>query len=218
MHADGRQHADLYETQGEEIANAITHGIGALLGIAGLVLMVIFAAIYGTAWHIVGASIFGASLVVLYLSSTLYHGLTHPGAKYVFEVLDHAAIYILIAGTYTPFTLGPLRGPMGWTMFGIAWGLAILGIVFETLYHGRFRAFTTSLYLAMGWLVVFAIKPLFSAMDAVGIAWLVAGGVSYTAGVIFYYKKWFTFSHTVWHLFVMGGSICHFFAVLKMFV
>jgi hemolysin III len=202
------------QTLGEEIANAITHGVGALLSIAGLVLMVVFAALRGTAMHVVAVSIFGATLVLLYLASTIYHAITNERAKRVLQILDHSAIYLLIAGTYTPFTLVAVGGAFGWTVFGIVWGMAVAGIVFKAFFTGRYELVAVGMYLVMGWLVVFAIKPLWNAMDPWGLAWLGMGGLSYTAGVVFYAWHRLPFAHSIWHLFVMGGSICHFFAVL----
>lgn len=202
------------QTLGEEIANATIHGIGALLSIAGLVLMVVFAALRGTAMHVVAVSIFGATLVLLYLASTIYHAITNERAKRVLQILDHSAIYLLIAGTYTPFTLVAVGGAFGWTVFGIVWGMAAAGIVFKAFFTGRYEIVAVGMYLVMGWLVVFAIKPLWTAMDPWGLAWLGLGGLSYTAGVVFYAWHRLPFAHSIWHLFVLGGSICHFFAVL----
>jgi hemolysin III len=197
-----------------ELANSITHGLGAALSVLALVLLVVLAALHGTARHVVGGAIFGATLVVLYTMSTLYHALTHPGAKRVFKVLDHAAIYLLIAGTYTPFCLATLRGPWGWSLFGVVWGLALLGVLFKALFIGRFEFLSTAVYLAMGWLVLVAAVPLWRALPPAGLAWLVAGGLCYTGGVAFYVWEKLKFHHAVWHLFVLGGSICHVVAVL----
>ncbi len=202
------------QTLGEEIANAITHGIGALLSIAGLVLMVVFAALRGTAMHVVAVSIFGATLVLLYVASTIYHAITNVRAKRVLQILDHSAIYLLIAGTYTPFTLVSVGGAWGWTIFGIVWGLAAAGIVFKAFFTGRYEFVAVAMYLVMGWLIVIAIKPLWASLDIWGLAWLGMGGLSYSAGVLFYAWHRLPFAHSIWHLFVLGGSICHFFAVL----
>jgi hemolysin III len=202
------------QTIGEEIANSIIHGLGAALGVAGLVVMVVMSAIHGTAIHVVATSIFGASLVLLYLTSTLYHGITNRRAKRVFQILDHGAIYVLIAGTYTPFTLVSLGGGWGWSIFGVVWGLAVAGVVAQSVFPGRYRALMTGLYLAMGWIVVIAIVPLYNSMDRAGLFWLVAGGVTYSLGVVFYARRWFPFSHAIWHLFVLGGSLCHVIAVM----
>jgi hemolysin III len=199
---------------GEEIANGITHGIGAALAVAGLVILVVFAALYGDVWRVVSFSIYGATLVILYLISTLYHSFTNPRVKRLFQVFDHCSIYLLIAGTYTPLTLTELRGPWGWTLFGLIWGLAITGIVLKVAFIGRFKAFSIALYIAMGWLVVIALKPLFTLVDHGMIVWLVAGGLSYTLGVIFYAAKKMPYHHPIWHLFVLGGSISHYFGIL----
>jgi hemolysin III len=199
---------------GEEIANGITHGIGAALAVTGLVILVVFAALYGDAWRVVSFSIYGATLVILYLISTLYHSFTNPRAKRLFQIFDHCSIYLLIAGSYTPLTLTVLRGPWGWTLFGLIWGLAITGIVLKIWFIGRFKAFSIVLYIAMGWLVVIALKPLFTLVDHALIKWLVIGGLSYTLGVIFYAAKKMPYHHAIWHLFVLGGSISHYFGIL----
>ena len=199
---------------GEEIANSITHGIGAALAVAGLVVLVVFAALYGDAWRVVSFSIYGGSLIILYLISTLYHGFTGPRMKKLFQLLDHCSIYLLIAGTYTPLTLVSLRGPWGWTLFGLIWGLAILGIMLKVFFIGRLKALSIALYLAMGWLVVIAIKPLITLVDHGMIVWIVIGGLSYTLGVIFYLAKRMPYHHAVWHLFVLGGSASHYLGIL----
>jgi hemolysin III len=198
----------------EEIAHAITHGVGLLLGIAGLVVLVVLASVRGNAWHVVSASVYGATLVLLYASSTLYHAIPAPKAKGVFRTLDHAAIYLLIAGTYTPFTLVNLRGGWGWTLFGLVWGLAALGIVLEAVAKRRMRILSVVLYIGLGWLIAIAVKPLLSSVEAGGIALLVLGGLAYTVGVIFYGWRRLPYHHAVWHLFVMAGSVLHYFAVL----
>jgi len=203
---------------GQEIAHAITHGIGALLGIAALVLMVVFAAIAetGVAWKVVSASLFGATIILLYLTSTLYHALHNERAKIVFETFDHMAIYLLIAGSYTPFALVTLREYkpwMGWTVFGVIWGLAVLGIVFKAFTTGRFRFVSTMLYIGMGWIVLFTIVPLFRSLPTSGLWWLGGGGLLYTLGTVFYLWRRLSISHAVWHMFVLAGTICHFFAV-----
>jgi hemolysin III len=203
------------QTVGEEIANAVTHGAGLALSIAGLVLMVWKAASAGDAWHIVSASVFGATLIIMYLASTLYHGVQHEKAKRALRLFDHSAIFLLIAGTYTPFTLVTLRGGVGWTLFGVVWGLGLAGIIYKLVARGDYKRqwISVSLYVGMGWAAIFAIKPLFDALPAAGLAWMIGGGVAYTGGVLFYaldHKRWF---HPVWHLFVLAGSICHFFAV-----
>lgn len=199
---------------GEEIANGITHGIGAALAVAGLVVLVVFAALYGDTWRVVSFSIYGATLVILYLISTLYHSFTSPQVKRLFQIFDHCSIYLLIAGTYTPITLTVLRGPWGWTLFGLIWGLAILGIVLKVWFVGRLKGFSIVLYIAMGWLVVVALKPLFTLVDHGMIVWLVIGGLSYTLGVIFYAAKRMPYHHAIWHLFVLGGSITQYLGIL----
>jgi hemolysin III len=176
------------------------------------VLLVVKAALYGTAWHVVGCAIFGASLILLYLSSTLYHALPVGRAKRVFRIFDHSAIYLLIAGTYTPFTLVTLRGAWGWSLFGAVWTLAALGIVFKCFLTGRLNFLSTAAYIAMGWIALVAIRPLWQALPAPALAWLFAGGLAYTLGVIFF--AWHRrFAHSIWHLFVLAGSFCHFVAV-----
>ncbi|MGC8866432.1 MAG: PAQR family membrane homeostasis protein TrhA [Bacteroidales bacterium] len=198
----------------EEVFNSVSHGIGAGLGIAGLVIMVIFAAFTGDPWKIVSSVIFGASLIFMYTSSTLYHAF--GGRKRVFfNKMDHAAIYILIAGTYTPFMLVTLRGPWGWSIFGAIWAMAIAGILFKMFwYTKKLRTLSAVIYLMMGWLVIIAIKPLINNLPTGGLWWLVAGGLSYSLGVVFYLVKKIPFGHGIWHLFVLGGSICHYFAIL----
>ena len=198
----------------EEIANSITHGIGLALAIAGLSVLVVFACLRGSAWHVVSCSIYGSTLVILYLASTLYHSIQNPAAKRILKVFDHCSIYLLIAGSYTPFTIVSLRGGWGWTLFGLIWGMAILGIIFKTFHTGKYENFSLALYLFMGWLVIIAIKPLFSSVPLIGFLWMVAGGLFYTFGVLFYCLDRIPFFHTIWHLFVLGGSTCHFFAVL----
>lgn len=201
-------------TLGEEIANGITHGIGAMLSVAGLTVLVVLAAIYGDTWRIVSFSIYGTSLVLLYTASTLYHAIQHPDAKRIFRIMDHAAIYLLIAGTYTPITLVNMRGPWGWSIFGFIWALAIIGIIFKTMYTGRYDNISTAAYVLMGWACLIGLKEMLVAIPPGGLAWLVAGGVCYTVGVIFYAWHKLPFNHAIWHLFVLGGSICHFFAIL----
>ncbi len=203
-----------YPSLGEEIANSITHGIGAALSVAALVLLVVFAALRGDAWRVVGFSIFGTTLFILYLTSTLYHSFTSPKVKDFFRVLDHCMIFILIAGSYTPVTLTVLRGPWGWTLFGLIWGLAIIGIVLKIAFFDRFNVLSVVLYILMGWLVVIALKPLLSAAPTGLLVWMGIGGLSYTLGVIFYAWERLPFNHAIWHLFVLGGSISHFFGML----
>lgn len=201
----------------EEIANAVTHGIGALLSAAALSILVIYAAMYGNAWSIVSFSVYGATLIILYLFSTLYHSFQNPRVKKVFRILDHSSIYLLIAGTYTPFTLVSIRGSngvMGWTIFGIIWGLALVGILFKIFCINRFRILSTLIYILMGWAIVFAMKPLAISLTSSGVMWLVIGGVLYTLGGILYVFKKLKFSHAIFHLFILAGSICQFFSIL----
>ncbi len=198
----------------EEIAHAITHGVGLLLSVAGLVVLIVLASLRGDAWHVVSVSVYGATLVLLYSASTFYHALPAPRAKNVFRTLDHAAIYVLIAGTYTPFMLVNLRGGWGWALFGVVWGLAVLGIVLEAVAKQRVRVVSVILYLGLGWLIAIAVKPLVQSVEPGGLVLLVAGGLAYSVGVVFYGWKRLPYHHAVWHLFVMAGSLFHFFAVL----
>ena len=199
---------------GEEIFNSITHGIGTLLSIAALVLLVVFANKRGNAWHIVSFSIFGSSMVLLYLSSTLYHSFTRENIKNLFARFDHAAIFLLIAGTYTPFVLTTIRGPLGWTLFGIIWGLAITGIVIRTIYLTRFRKLMVGIYLAMGWMFLTAVVPIVRNLPTSSIVFLFLGGAFYSIGVVFYAWRNLKYGHGIWHIFVLAGSIMHFFSVL----
>jgi len=201
-------------TLGEEIANAITSGIGTALSIAGLVIMVVYAALEGGVWHVVGVSIFGATLIFSHLASTLYHGIAPPRAKRVLKVFDHLAIYLLIAGTYTPFTLVNLRGPWGWSLFALIWFLAVSGVVIKLTSLNNIRYLSTVFYVAMGWTVLLVIKPMIDHVAMGGIWLLLAGGLSYTVGVLFYAWRSLPYNHAIWHLFVIGGSVFHFFAVL----
>jgi len=198
----------------DERINSITHLIGASLSLAGLVVLVVHAARLGDPWKIVSFSIYGATLVALYLFSTLYHS-TRGKARTIFQTLDHAAIYLLIAGTYTPFTLVTLRGVWGWWLFGIIWGLALVGMLQDLLAARRRSILSVFLYLLMGWLVVTAIRPLARALPMAGMAWLVAGGLSYTIGVVFYaLDKKITYGHEIFHFFVLAGSVCHYCTIL----
>ena len=208
-----RAHASRYSL-GEEIANSVSHGVGALLAVSGLVVLTVLAALRGNAWHIVGCSVFGAALVLLYTTSTLYHGIRNPRAKAALRAVDHSAIFILIAGTYTPFALVSLHGPWGWSLFGVIWGLAVLGIVLQMGVLGRGTAASVLLYVGMGWVVVIATKPLLDAVAPGGLALLVIGGLAYTLGTGFYVWRRLPYHHAVWHGFVLLGSASHFFAVL----
>jgi len=201
-------------SQGEEIFNSITHGIGVLLSIAALVILTIFATLKGDAWHIVSYTIFGSSLILLYLASTLFHSFPKGKIKNLFARLDHSAIFLLIAGTYTPFVLTTIRGPLGWTLFGIIWGLALAGIVIRSIFLTKFRKLMVGIYLAMGWMFLIAIIPLVKNLPGTSIAFLFIGGGCYSLGVIFYIWRNLKYSHGIWHLFVLAGSIMHFFSVL----
>jgi hemolysin III len=197
----------------EEKINIITHAIGIGLSIVALILLVVFASFYGNVWHIVSFSIYGASLLSLYIASTLYHSIQNPKWRYRFNIVDHSAIYILIAGTYTPFALVTLNGMVGWTLFGVTWGIAAIGIIFKIFFTGRFDIVSTIAYVAMGWLVIFAINPLMNNLPINGLFWLFLGGVFYTIGAIIYAIKRIKFNHAIFHVFVLLGSISHFFAV-----
>jgi len=202
-------------SQGEEIANSISHGLALVAALVGTPYLLIHAARHEDGWFVIGASIFAATMIFLYLSSTLYHALPVGKAKRVFRIIEHSAIFLLIAGTYTPFTLGVLRGAWGWTLLGLVWGLAATGVALKVFNKGTHPILSTSLYLLMGWLIVFAVDPLVARVPTTGLAWLVAGGVSYTAGVVFFaLDSRIRYGHLVWHLFVMTGTACHYFAVL----
>lgn len=197
----------------EEIANAVTHGVGALLAVGGGAVLITLVALHAGARELVSATVFVAALVLLYTASTLYHLARRPSIKSRLKVLDHCAIFLLIAGTYTPFTIAAMRGGWGWSLFGVIWGLALVGIVLKLFFTGRFRVLSTATYVGMGWLVVVAFVPLSQAVTPIAMTWLVAGGVLYTAGTLFYHNHRLPYSHAIWHLFVLGGSICHFSAV-----
>jgi len=201
-------------TIGEEIANSLSHGAGLAFAIVGTPFLIVAAMRYGSAWNTIGVSVFAASMISLYLASTLYHALTHDKAKRFFRVLDHSAIFILIAGTYTPFTLGVMRGPWGWTLFGLVWGLALLGLTKKAIFGAQYVWLSVVLYLVMGWLVVIAAPQVLQRVPLTGLAWLLAGGVAYTAGVGFFAAHRIRYAHFAWHLFVIAGTVCHFFAVL----
>ena len=198
----------------DELLNSITHGIGLALSIAGFIVLLVLAATKGSAWQIVSCAIYGTTLVALYAASTLYHGIPIPNFKRLLRTLDHSAIYLLIAGTYTPFLLVNLRGPWGWTLLGIVWTLALAGIALKFWFVDRLPILSTLVYLLMGWLALVAIKPLIAAVPHSGLAWLLAGGALYSFGVVFYASKKIPYAHTIWHVFVIGGSICHYVAVL----
>lgn len=199
----------------EEHANALTHGLGLVLALVGVPILIVLAAISGDAWRLVGVGIYGATLISLYLASTVYHAVRYLPAKRVLRALDHSAIYLLIAGTYTPFTLVNLRGAWGWTLFGLVWALALFGIIWKAVRVERQAVLSTVLYLAMGWLVVIAVGPLSRAVPNRGLAWLLAGGLAYTFGVCFFSASRLRFNHAVWHVFVLAGSACHYVAVMR---
>jgi hemolysin III len=203
------------QSAGEELANALTHGAGFVIAVACLTICVVFAC-FRDAWTIVSSSIYGLTLTTLYLASTLYHSTRDPRAKRMFRVIDHASIYLLIAGSYTPYTLGPLRenGGWGWSLFGVIWLLALVGIALKAMAFHRFRFLSTITYVLMGWMVVVAVRPLWQSVGPAGLAWLAGGGLCYTVGIIFYRMKHTPYAHAVWHLFVLAGSILHFFGVL----
>jgi len=199
----------------EELANTITHGTGLLLSIAGLAVVVTFAALRGTVWNIVACAIYGSTLVCLYTASTLYHATVSPRMKRALEVFDHCAIYMLIAGTYTPFLLVNLRGTWGWWLLGIVWGIAMAGIIFKLRYTGKYEFLSVAGYILMGWLALIAAKPMVSHISPTALSLLVAGGILYSVGVVFYAWRRFPHHHAIWHSFVVAGSVCHYFAILS---
>lgn len=201
--------------QREENVNAVTHGLGLLFSLVGIPGLVHLAARHGDAWHVVSCSVYGATLIALYLASTHYHLARRHSLRKLFRILDHACIYLLIAGTYTPFTLVTLRGEWGWTLFGLVWSLAVLGIGCKIFWTGRFEVVSTVIYVLMGWLALIAIKPILSQFPPGCIFWVLAGGMTYTVGVIFYALDSRPYLHTIWHLFVLGGSVCHYIAVVR---
>lgn len=199
---------------GEEIANSVTHGVGLVLAIAGLAVLTAFASRLGNVWHIVSCTVFATTLILQYTFSTLYHGIQLPRAKSILRVLDHSAIFLLIAGTYTPFMLVNLRGVWGWTLFSIIWALAFLGVLFQMSLLRRWQGISLALYISMGWVVIVAVKPMLEAIAPGGLVLLLLGGLAYTSGVVFYLWKGLRYHHAIWHGFVLAGSILHFFAVL----
>jgi hemolysin III len=200
-------------TKKEEIVNAITHGMGVLLSIATLVLLTIYSSSEGTVWHIVSFSIYGITMVLLYLSSTLVHSFPEGKVKDFFEICDHASIYLFIAGTYTPFLFIVIKGVLGWTLFGIIWGIALIGVGFKSFFAKKFLFLSTLIYIVMGWLIVIAWKPLTAGLPDNAVTLLVVGGILYTLGTIFYVWRSFPYHHAIWHLFVLGGTVSHFFAI-----
>ena len=197
----------------EEKINIYSHALGLILSIIALVLLVTRASLYGDAWHVVSFSIFGASLIILYAASTVYHNSKDPESRSRLRIVDHATIYVLIAGTYTPFTLVTLNGSIGWVIFGISWGMALIGITLKLFFTGMYPLLSTSMYIFMGWLIIFAIKPLINNLSSDGLLWLFAGGLAYTIGAILYGIKQIKFNHAIFHVFVLLGSFCHFISV-----
>lgn len=197
----------------DELASALTHGLGAIASLAGGAVLITLTSLYGDAWQLGTTIVFSITLLLLYVASTLYHAIQHPMAKARLQIFDHCAIYLLIAGTYTPFTLIGLRGPWGWGLFAAIWTIAAAGVVFKLFFTGRFRLLSTIIYIVMGWLVVVAIEPLFRSVDAFTLCWLFAGGIFYTLGTWFYQRDSVRYFHAIWHLFVLLGSVCHFVAV-----
>ncbi|MFI5176690.1 MAG: hemolysin III family protein [Terriglobia bacterium] len=198
----------------EDVASVLTHGIGLMLSVAGLCVLVALSVLYGTRLHVLSCGLYGVTLVSLYAASTLYHSFQSPRVKHVLKIIDHCSIYLLIAGTYTPFTLVLLHGGWGWTLFGLVWGLSVFGIVFKILFVNRFKVTSVSIYLLMGWMAVVAIKPMLALVPTGGVRLLFAGGLIYTAGILFYVWKKIPYNHAIWHLFVLAGSACHYFAVM----
>lgn len=197
----------------EELLNSLTHGLGAVLSVGAGAVLITLAAVHAGAREIVSVSVFVAALTLLYTVSTLYHAARHPVWKARLKILDHCAIFLLIAGTYTPFTIAALQGGWGWSLFGVVWGLAVVGVIFKVFFTGRFHALSTATYIGMGWLVVVALVPLSQVLTTTAMIWLVLGGVLYTSGTIFYHTKRIPYAHAIWHLFVLAGSVCHFVAV-----
>ncbi|QJQ95506.1 hemolysin III family protein [Halomonas sp. PA5] len=199
----------------EELLHSISHGVGAALSLAGVVVLLVLASLAANIdpWKLVGISLYGVSLVLLYTASTLYHGVRHPRLKQLFQMLDHCAIYLLIAGTYTPFLLVNMRGPTGWTLFTAVWGLALAGIACKLLWPQRFTVFRVVIYLVMGWMIVLASGEMSASLSSTGIVLLAAGGITYTLGVVFFAIRAIPYNHVIWHLFVLAGSVCHYFAV-----
>ncbi len=208
-----KERSNLCDSHAEEVASSISHGVGAVLSLIGLIVMVRLA-LPLSPWHVAGVSIFGTSLVLLYAASAIYHAVVSHGPKRLFQVLDHIFIYVLIAGSYTPWLLVNLRGPWGWTLLTVVWGIAFAGTILKVFPLPRFDELSTALYIAMGWLVCVALKPMVENVSPAAIAWLVGGGLFYTVGVLFYVKRGVRFTHFTWHMFVMAGSLCHFIAVV----
>ncbi len=205
-----------FYTVQEEIANSVTHGVGVGMAVAGLTILVVLAILFGDTRRVVSFSVYGASLILLYLASTLYHSIQHAKAKKILRVFDHASIYVLIAGTYTPFLLISIQGTLGWTVLAIVWALAIIGVMWKIFFIGRFEVIATLAYVLMGWMCVFLFKEMLMKVPPTGVVMLLVGGLVYTAGVIFYAWEKLPYNHAIWHLFVLGGSICHYFAIMTL--
>jgi hemolysin III len=199
----------------EEVANAVTHGLAAAVALAGSTVLITLTALFGDGWQLAGAIVYGISLLLLYLASTLYHAIPHTTAKRRLKIFDHCAIYLLIAGTYTPFALVGLRGPWGWSLLALVWSLALIGCVFKLFYAGRFKVLSTAVYVAMGWIALVAIEPMLRLLSTWTLAWLLAGGLCYTVGTLFYLSRRLPYAHAIWHSFVIAGSVCHFVAVFS---
>lgn len=208
MIGDARQYPKL-----EEKLNIITHGLGLLLSIVALTLLIVFASIRGNAWHVVSFTIYGTTLVILYLASTLFHSVRNQKLRNKLNVFDHISIYFLIAGTYTPFLLVTIRGPWGWSLFGVIWGLAIAGIFFKIFFTGKYDLLSAIIYVLMGWLIIIALKPLNANLGTEGLLWLLGGGISYSIGVVFYLMNKLPYNHAIFHIWVLLGSLAHFIAV-----
>lgn len=202
-----------FYTAGEDRMNSLTHGIGAVMSLVGMVVLLVSAVQHGDSWRVVSFTIYGLSLLLLYLASTFYHTSQHPRFKRWLRIADHASIYLLIAGTYTPFLLVNLRGPFGWTMLGIVWGMAVLGVILKVFFIGRHDVLETAVYIIMGWMSVLAYKQMAAGISPGGLAWILGGGIVYTLGVIFYAWNKLPYHHAIWHLFVLGGSVCHYLAI-----
>ncbi len=202
------------ETHAEAIANSMTHALGIILSITALIVMTFYSSMQHSTIKIVASVLYGSTLIAMYSASTFYHLFRNPRVKHYLRIMDHSTIYLLIAGTYTPITLISLHGPWGWSLFGVVWSIALFGIIFKFFFVHRFEIISTILYLFMGWLAIIAIEPIMKALPGAALAWIIAGGLAYSIGVIFYLWKKLLFSHTIWHLFVLAGSACHFFAIL----
>ncbi len=200
----------------EEIANSVTHGVGTGMAVVGLIVLIVLAAVYGDTRQIVSVSVYGGSLIILYLASTLYHSIQHPKAKKVLRIFDHASVYVLIAGTYTPFLILGIRGVLGWSLLAVVWALALIGITWKIFFIGRFEVIATLAYVLMGWMCILMIKEMLTKLPPAALVLLMAGGIVYTIGVVFYALEKIPYNHAIWHVFVLGGSICHYFAIMSL--